>query len=260
MKVGEYWMGEPERAAQAHNRLLAGYLRPVGVEPQTHDGRAGRAHRRAGSARQAVSRPGMALQPVLRLHQAVLPDHQPLGRGDGRGGRRARPAHAPEGRLLRQAGRKRPLAVQLRLHQPGNPAPDAGQRRRQSGARPAHARRGHQGRPWRAQDPPVGCLQVQARRDPGGDPRQGHPPERHLPAHPVPGDHQNGAQAPAHHRPAVDQQILHPRPRAREILHSLVRGTGPHRLRRLLGQSRPAPGKEELRALHARGHLRNPST
>ena len=25
-KVGEYWMGEPERAAQAQNRLLAGYL------------------------------------------------------------------------------------------------------------------------------------------------------------------------------------------------------------------------------------------
>ena len=26
VKVGEYWMGEPERAAQAQNRLLAGYL------------------------------------------------------------------------------------------------------------------------------------------------------------------------------------------------------------------------------------------
>ena len=45
-----------------------------------------------------------------------------------------------------------------------------------------------------------------------------------------------------------------------EIVHPLVRRPGPHGLRHLLGQSRPAPGEEELRALHARGHPRDAST
>ena len=47
---------------------------------------------------------------------------------------------------------------------------------------------------------------------------------------------------------------------AGEILHPLVRRPGPHRLRRLLGQSRPAPGEEELRRTTCARASSNPST
>ena len=48
------------------------------------------------------------------------------------------------------------------------------------------------------------------------------------------------AQAAAADRAAVDQQVLHPRPHAGEILHQVVRRPGPHGVRHLVGQSRRA--------------------
>ena len=47
-----------------------------------------------------------------------------------------------------------------------------------------------------------------------------------------------GLQAAAGHHPAVDQQVLHPRPAREELLHPLGGEPGPHRVRGLLGQSR----------------------
>ena len=51
----------------------------------------------------------------------------------------------------------------------------------------------------------------------------------------------DGAEAPAADRAALDQQVLHPRSHAGKILHQVVRRSGAHRVRHLLGQSRRAP-------------------
>ena len=53
-------------------------------------------------------------------------------------------------------------------------------------------------------------------------------------------------------RAAVDQQILRARPDAGEILHQMVRRSGPDRIRHLLGQSRRPSRGERLRRLCAR--------
>ena len=37
-KVGEYWLSEPERTLEAQNRLLGGYLRPLGGVDEADDG------------------------------------------------------------------------------------------------------------------------------------------------------------------------------------------------------------------------------
>ena len=61
------------------------------------------------------------------------------------------------------------------------------------------------------------------------------------------------APAAADDRPAVDQQVLHPRPAAPEQLHQVLRRPGLHGVRPVLGQpGRKAP-PQELRALHVRG-------
>ena len=79
----------------------------------------------ARSARQALCRPRMVEQPVLRFPQAGLSAHREVGQPAGGGRRRARPAHAPEGRVLRAADRQRDRALELRAHQPGTAARDA---------------------------------------------------------------------------------------------------------------------------------------
>ena len=112
--------------------------------------------------------------------------------------------------------------------------------RREPRARHAHAGRGHRGRQRRAEDPPVRHVEVRGRPQPRDHARQGHLPERADAAHPVRAGDREGAEAPAADRAAVDQQVLHARPHAGEILHQVVRRPGPHGVRHLLGQSRRA--------------------
>ena len=85
-------------------------------------------------------------------------------------------------------------------------------------------------------------------------------PQRADRAHPVRADDARGLQAPALDRAAVDQQILHPRPQSREVVHPLGGGAGAHRLRHLLGQSGRAPRRQGFRRLYARRHPRPRST
>ncbi len=61
---------------------------------------------------------------------------------------------------------------------------------------------------------------------------------------------ENGAAHPAPDRAALDQQVLHPRSQAGEILHQVVRRPGHHRVRDLMGQSRQAARQQELGRLH----------
>ena len=93
---------------------------------------------------------------------------------------------------------------------------------------------------------------LRGRPQPRHHARQGRLPERHLPAHPVHADHRQGARGAASRRPAVDQQVLHPRPDAAEELPEIRGRPGLHGLRRLVGQSGRAPRAQELRGLHAR--------
>ena len=73
-------------------------------------------------------------------------------------------------------------------------------------------------------------------------------------------DHAERAQGAAADRAALDQQVLHPRSDAGEILHQMVRRRRHHGVRDLLGQSRRQARREELRAIYARRRDRRRST
>ena len=62
----------------------------------------------------------------------------------------------------------------------------------------------------------------------------------------------DGAEAAAADLPALDQQVLHPRPQPGKILHPLGGRAGPHGLRHLLGQSGRAPRHQGLGGLYPR--------
>ena len=165
--------------------------------------------------------PGMVREPGLRLPQAGLPHHHPLGGGARRRGREARRAHPPEGATSTSADRRRPLALELPRHQSGAHPQDHRGERRQPRARHADARRGHRGRPRRAQDPADGSEPVQGRRQHGEHARQGGLPQRADRADPVRALDRDGPEAAAPDRAALDQQVLRPRPQSREELHPL---------------------------------------
>ena len=122
--------------------------------------------------------------------------------------------------------------------------------RRQSRARHEDAGRGHRGRPRHAAHPPVRPGQSRGRRQHGDDAGQGDLPERADAADPVHADHGERAAHAAADRAALDQQVLHPRSQAGEILHQMVRRPGHHRVRDLLGQSGQGARQEDLRRLH----------
>ncbi len=60
-------------------------------------------------------------------------------------------------------------------------------------------------------------------------------------------------EAPAADRPAMDQQVLHPRPAAQEQPRALGGEPGPHRVHDLLGQPGREPRRTALRRLHEQG-------
>ena len=67
-------------------------------------------------------------------------------------------------------------------------------------------------------------------------------PERADPAHPVHADDRQGPRATAGDRPAVHQQVLHPRSATRELLRRARGGRGPHGVPGVLAQRGPAQG------------------
>ena len=93
-------------------------------------------------------------------------------------------------------------------------------------------------------------VQPRRRRQHGDDARQGDLPERADAADPVHADHGDRAAHAASDRAAVDQQVLHPRSQAGKILHQMVRRSGHHGVRDLLGQSGQGTRQEDLRRLH----------
>ncbi len=88
------------------------------------------------------------------------------------------------------------------------------------------------------------------------DARQGDLPQRSDGADPVHADDGEGAEASAADRAALDQQVLHSRPQPGKELRPLGRLAGADGVLHLMGQPARATCREELRALHARGHFR----
>ena len=227
-----------------------GLSRSLGLVGAPHGRRRRAAGDRALAARQALQGPGVEIEPVLRFRDAALSADHAMGAGTGARRRRRRSAHPQEGRVLRPADHQRDRAVEFRSHQSGSAARDAGVQRRQSGARHEDAGGGHRGRTRHAAHPPVRSLQPRGRRQHGDDAGQGDLPERADAADPVrAGDRERAAHA-APDRAALDQQVLHPRSQAGKILHQMVRRSGHHRVRDLLGQSGQGTRQEDLRRLH----------
>ena len=110
--------------------------------------------------------------------------------------------------------------------------------RREPGARHEDAGRGHRRRQGRPEAQAGRLFALRDRQEHRRDARQGGRPQRRRRDHPVRAGDRDGAEAAAADLPALDQQVLHPRPQPGEILHPLGGRAGPHRLRHLLGQSR----------------------
>ena len=206
----------------------------------------------ARGRRQPLQRPGVEPQPLLRLLEAGLSHHHALARpGAGRDGG-SRRAHAPARRVLLEAAGKRAVAHQLPHDQPRRAARDARLQRPQPRARHGqpHARPGEVGR--RPQHQPDRRGGLRGRPQHRHLARQGRVPERAHPADPVRAEHRERARDAAADRAALDQQVLHPRPRAAEVVHPLHGRQGLHGVRGVLGQPGRAPQGQDLRGVHDR--------
>ena len=234
--VAEYWLSDKTRSAELQMKMgkayldlwassmrrLAGEQASPAIEPSPRDKR--------------FKDPGVEIEPVLRFRDAALFADDAVGAGPRAQRRRPRSAHPQEGGILRSADHQCAGAVEFRSHQSGSAARDAGVERRQSGPRHEDARRRHRGRTWHAAHPPVRSCQSGGRRQHGDDAGQGDLPERADAADPVHADDRDRAAHAAADRAAMDQQVLHPRPQAGKILHQVVRRSGRHGVRDLLGQ------------------------
>ena len=195
----------------------------------------------------------MVEQFSVRLRQAVLLDRFAPHPGRGLQRRGAARGVAEEGGVLHPPVRRCAGAVELRLDQPAGAARDARQRRPEPGQGAEQpARRPGEGR-RAASHQHDRRKRLRARQERRRHAGQGRVPDRPDAADPVRADHRRGLPAAAADHPALDQQVLHPRPEAEQQLHPLGARSGTHGVRGVVGQSRQAPGGQGLRGLHARG-------
>ena len=78
-QVVEYWLSDPQRAFDLQSRLGQVLSRSLGRKREAHGRRTDGPGRKARSARQALRRPGMVHEPVLRFPQAGLSAHDATG-------------------------------------------------------------------------------------------------------------------------------------------------------------------------------------
>ena len=206
----------------------------------------------AGARRQALRRSRVDVNPVFDvIKQSYLITSELAERAGGRRRRRRADDQAP-GRVLHQDAHRRDLAVELPALQSRRAARGDGDATARASSKawrtspPIFARR----RP--ALDQPDRLLAVQGRRERRHRARQGDLPERADPDPAVRADDQDGLRDPAADLPAVDQQVLHPRPASGEFDDPLADEPGDHRVRHLLGQPRrharrPGPSRTTSR-------------
>ena len=143
------------------------------------------------------------------------------------------------------------------LTNPGSAARDGGERRAEPGEGAEQPARGPDAR--RRRPGPAAHdrrERVQARRQHRHHARQGRVPERPHPADPVLPGERAGLPAAAADHPAVDQQVLHPRPAREELVRQVGGRAGAHGVRGLVGQPRREARPQALRRLPGRGHAR----
>mmetsp|Transcript_14080 Transcript_14080/g.38479 ORF Transcript_14080/g.38479 Transcript_14080/m.38479 type:complete len:323 (-) Transcript_14080:1718-2686(-) len=204
--------------------------------------------RGAGHQRPAFRRAGVALQPGGELHHAALSAQWKDAAADGLGGRGRRQdqgAHPLRG----AAARRRGLAEQLPRAQPRGAQARAGQQRRDAVARPAEPVGRCAARP---------CVANRRERVRGRQERRHHGRpcsvrERALPADRVRAADRRGQGAPAADGAALHQQVLHPRPAARQLADPLRGGRGQPGVRRQLAQPGRVGQALELGRLHRAG-------
>ncbi len=131
---------------------------------------------------------------------------------------------------LNPEAQRKALRDQGREHRPGRQAPD---RRHPAGPCLADRRERVRGRPQRGQQRGRGGVR-----------------ERLVPVARVQALDRQGARAADAVCPAVHQQVLHPRPAARQLADPLHRGAGPPHLRRQLAQPRCIDRGQDLGRLH----------
>ena len=183
--VAEYWLSDNERDGELQTKLGKAYLDLWGSSVRRLAGEQAPPAIEPLAARQAIQRPRMEVEPVLRFRHAGLSADHAMGARSGAQRRRPRSAHPQEGRILRPADHQRARAVEFRAHQSGSAARDAVVQRRQSGSRHEDAGGGHRGRARHAAHPPVRSRQPRGRRQHGDDAGQGDLPERPDAADPV---------------------------------------------------------------------------
>ena len=249
-------MANPARLVQAQLGFWQDYLTLWQNTARRMMGERRAAGDRRGPARPPLQGRGVAGERGLRLHPPVLPALRPLLPERGRRRRRAGREDGAEGGFLHAPVRRRDEPVQLPADQPGGAAPHRRDGRREPAEGPVEPAGGPGARQGPAPHPHDGRHQVPGRREHRGHAGQGRVPERPDAADPVRADDGDGAEAAAADLPALDQQVLHPRPAPEELLRPLGGGAGPHRLRRLLGEPGRAARREGLRRLHAGRRLR----
>ena len=199
----------------------------------------------------------VAGQCVLPRAARVVPAHR-TSAARARARRPARGPRRPEGGVRRAAALRRARADELPPHQPGR----AGARVRDRGRQPG--RRRPQLPPRRRREPRVaepGRPQcVRGGREPRGHAGQGRVPQRADRAAPVRATDRGGARDPAARVPALDQPLLHRRPRAREEPGRVGGAAWSHRVRDQLPQSRRVDARPHLRRLPAARPACRPST
>ena len=132
-----------KRTVELQTQPRQGLSRSVGASTVTpHGGRAGAAGRHARPARQALRRSGMVVEPVLRLPQAGLSAHRPLGQPS----RRRTPRASIRTRGTRPSSTCARSSTRRRRRTSSSPIRSCCARRSSSNAREPRARHAHAGR------------------------------------------------------------------------------------------------------------------